>query len=56
MEKIIERSVKMMNVAFLQNMELILTVGVSFLVGIGYGVWLVNDIRDGCDRNHVNLE
>lgn len=34
-----------MSVAMMQNMELILTVGISFLVGIGYGVWLANDIR-----------
>ena len=34
-----------MSVAFMQNMELILTVGLSFIVGIGYGVWLANDIR-----------
>ena len=53
MEKIIERSVKGMSVAFVQNMELILTVGLSFLVGIGYGVWLSNDIRNEWDRNHV---
>ena len=34
-----------MSVGMMQNMELILTVGISFLVGIGYGVWLANDIR-----------
>lgn len=34
-----------MSVAMMQNMELILTVGISFLVGICYGVWLANDIR-----------
>ena len=44
-----------MSVAFIQNMELILTVGLSFIVGIGYGVWLSNNIRDECDRNHINL-
>ena len=33
-----------MSVAMMQNMELILTVGISFLVGIGYGVWLAKDI------------
>lgn len=45
-----------MSVAFVQNMELILTVGISFIVGIAYGVWLANDIRDEQNRNHVNLE
>ena len=35
-----------MSVAFMQNMELILTVGVSFVLGIAYGVWLANDIRE----------
>lgn len=55
MEKIIERSVKRMSVAFVQNMELILTVGISFIVGIAYGVWLSNDIRDEQNRNHVDL-
>lgn len=45
-----------MSVAFMQNIELILTVGLSFIVGIGYGVWLSNDIRDEQNRNHVNLE
>lgn len=44
-----------MSVAFIQNMELILTVGLSFIIGIGYGVWLANDIRDECDRNHIDL-
>ena len=34
-----------MSVAMMRNIELILTVGISFLVGIGYGVWLANDIR-----------
>ena len=43
-----------MSVAFVENMELIFTVGLSFIVGIGYGVWLANDIRDECDRNNVN--
>ena len=46
MERIIERRVKRMSVGMMQNMELILTVGISFLVGIGYGVWLANDIRE----------
>ena len=45
-----------MSVAFVQNMELIFTVGLSFLVGITYGVWLSNDIREEQNRNHVNLE
>ena len=45
-----------MSVAFVQNMELIFTVGLSFLVGIGYGVWLSNDIREEQNRNHVKLE
>ena len=44
-----------MNVAFVQNMELILTVGISFIVGIAYGVWLSNDNRDEQNRNHVDL-
>ena len=44
-----------MSVAFIQNMELILTVGLSFIVGIGYGVWLAKNIRDECDRNHIDL-
>ena len=44
-----------MSVAFVENMELIFTVGLSFIVGIGYGVWLANDIRDVQNRNHVNL-
>ena len=44
MERLIERSVKQMSVAFMQNMELILTVGVSFVLGIAYGVWLANEI------------
>ncbi len=35
-----------MSVAMMQNMELILTVAISFIVGIGYGVWLANDIRE----------
>lgn len=39
-----------MSVAMMQNMELILTVGISFLVGIGYGVWLANDIRNQSDE------
>lgn len=56
MERLIERSVKVMSVAFVQNMELILTVGISFIVGIAYGVWLSNDIREEQNRNHVNLE
>ena len=51
MERIIERNVKQMSVAFMQNMELILTVGVSFVVGIVYGVWLANDIREEVKRN-----
>ena len=34
-----------MSVAFMQNMELILTVGVSFVVGIVY------DIREEVKRN-----
>ena len=55
MEKIIERSVKEMSVAFVENMELIFTVGLSFIVGIGYGVWLANDIRDEQNRNHIDL-
>lgn len=44
-----------MSVAFVQNMELILTVGISFIVGITYGVWLANDIRDEQNRNHADL-
>ncbi len=36
-----------MSIAFIQNMELILTVGISFVVGIAYGVWLANDIKKG---------
>ena len=40
-----------MSVAFMQNMELILTVGVSFVLGIAYGVWLANDIREEMERN-----
>lgn len=40
-----------MSVAFMQNMELILTVGVSFVVGIVYGVWLANDIRKEVENN-----
>ena len=47
MERIVERSVNQMSVAFMQNMELILTVGISFVLGIAYGVWLANDIREG---------
>ena len=35
-----------MSVAMMQNLELIFTVGISFLVGIGYGVWLANNIRE----------
>lgn len=54
MERLIERSVKQMSVAFMQNMELILTVGVSFVVGIVYGVWLANDIRKEVESN-VNI-
>ena len=42
-----------MSVAFVQNMELILTVGLSFIIGICYGVWLSNDIREEQNRNHV---
>lgn len=51
MERIIERNVKQMSIAFMQNMELILTVGVSFVLGIAYGVWLANDIREEVKRN-----
>ena len=36
-----------MSVGMMQNIELILTVGISFGVGIAYGVWLANDIRKG---------
>ena len=36
-----------MSVGMMQNIELILTVGISFVVGIVYGVWLANDIREG---------
>ena len=54
MERIIERSVNQMSVAFMQNMELILTVGVSFVLGIAYGVWLANDIREEVKPN-VNV-
>jgi len=54
MERIIERRVNQMSVAFMQNMELILTVGVSFVLGIAYGVWLANDIREEVKRN-VNV-
>lgn len=43
-----------MSVAFMQNMELILTVGVSFVVGIVYGVWLANNIRKEVESN-VNI-
>ena len=50
MERLIERSVKVMSVAFVQNMELILTVGISFVVGIAYGVWMANDIRNQSDE------
>jgi len=40
-----------MSVAFMQNMELILTVGVSFVLGIVYGVWLANEIREEVKHN-----
>ena len=40
-----------MSVAFMQTMELILTVGVSFVLGIAYGVWLANDIREEMEHN-----
>ena len=43
-----------MSVAFMQNMEMILTVGISFVLGIAYGVWLANDIRKEVERN-VNI-
>lgn len=36
-----------MSVGMMQNIELILTVGISFVVSIAYGVWLANDIRKG---------
>lgn len=39
-----------MSVGMMQNIELILTVGISFVVGIAYGVWLVNDIRNQSDE------
>ena len=42
---------KKMSVAFMQNMELILTVGVSFVLGIVYGVWLANEIREEVKQN-----
>ena len=42
-----------MSIAFLKNMELILTVVISFLVGIGYGVWMANDIRSLSDKTTV---
>lgn len=35
----------------MQNMELILTVGVSFVLGIAYGVWLANEIREEVKHN-----
>ena len=54
MERISERIVNRMSVAFMQNMELILTVGVSFVLGIAYGVWLANDIRKEVESN-VNI-
>lgn len=54
MERIIERNVKQMSVAFMQNIELILTVGVSFVLGIAYGIWLANDIRKEVESN-VNI-
>ena len=56
MERLIERSVKKMSVAMMQNMELILTVGISFLVGIGYGVWLANDIREEMEDTKDAIE
>ena len=46
-----------MSVGMMQNIELILTVGISFIVGIAYGVWLANDIKgersewNGSNRN-----
>ena len=43
-----------MSVAFMQNMEMILTVGISFVLGIAYGVWLANDIRKEAESN-VNV-
>ena len=39
-----------MSVGMMQNIELILTVGISFIVGIAYGVWLANDIRNQSDE------
>lgn len=45
-----------MSVAMMQNMELILTVGISFLVGIGYGVWLANDIREDMEDTKNAIE
>lgn len=39
-----------MSVSMMQNIELILTVGISFVVGIAYDVWLVNDIRNQSDE------
>ena len=39
-----------MSVGMMQNIELILTVGISFVVGIAYGVWLANDIRNQSDK------
>lgn len=39
-----------MSVGMMQNIELILTVGISFVVGIAYGVWLANDIRNQSDE------
>ena len=43
-----------MSVAFMQNMEFILTVGISFVLGIVYGVWLADDIRKEVESN-VNV-
>ncbi len=43
-----------MSVGMMQNIELILTVGISFIVGIAYGVWLVNDIKEGNESNGSN--
>lgn len=45
-----------MSVAMMQNMELFLTVGISFLVGIGYGVWLANDIKEDMEYTKDAIE
>lgn len=45
-----------MSVAMMQNLELILTVGISFFIGTVYGVWLANDIREEMEDTKDAIE